>query len=108
MPRIDIYDPSGFTFTICSRNQDTIKAWFDEVLPHVYWEIDSPLETIYANIRVFPMFSWEVGIPKDPDWLQDTRVIGDSYPFHARNGEEGIRELAELRKTLEEKLKDGR
>lgn len=102
MPRIEIQDPSGFSFTICTRNETLLAAWFDEVLPHLHWKVSS--EVIWPTIRVFPMFAWETGMPKDPDWLQDSRVIGTMYRFKAKNGPEGMRELANLREKLEKEL----
>lgn len=102
MPRIEIQDPSGFSFTICTRSVTLLAAWFDEVMPHMYWTLST--EIVWPTIRVFPMFAWKTGIPEDPDWLQDSRVIGTMYRFPAKNGYEAMRELEKLREKLKREL----
>ena len=108
MPRIQIMDPFGMCFTICTRQTETLlRAWFDEVLPHLNCPgrpgIDD-FEVLWPKVNVWPMWAWKKGQPSDPDWLCDSRVLGRRMELRARNGEEGLAELLRIRGDLEREL----
>lgn len=108
MPRVEVTNPSGFTWTICTRQEETILfAWFDEVLPWSFIEgrpgIDD-FHVIWPRVNVWPMPAWKHGRQCDPDWLTDSRVLGRNMELRARNGAEGLAELARIRRDLESEL----
>lgn len=95
-------------YRICTRQTETLlKAWFDEVLPYTFVKgrpgIDD-FEVVWPRVIVYPMWAWGTS-NGDPDWLQDSRVIGRWHEFPARNGEEGLKALLDLRRQLEAELK---
>lgn len=101
MPRVTLQDPWGMNYRIDTMRTETLRAWFDEILPIVNYSLgerDVPPATIW----VYPMF--EGPEPHAPDWLADTRVIGQVEPFPARNGIDGMLEMASLRIKLEHEL----
>jgi len=107
MPRIDLTDPMGATFTICTRQVETVlRAWFDEVLPYTFIVgrpgIDDR-ETYWPKIRVFPMWAWAPGCT-DPDWFTDSRAINRIDEFPAKDGLTGLTELLNLRHRIQRDL----
>jgi hypothetical protein len=98
MPYIDLQDPWGSCFRISTRRETTLKAWFDEILPIVNRSMGHR-DTPAAMIMVHPMWGGSNGLT-DADWPADTRVIGRPYPFPAKNGDDGMKELEELRTRL--------
>jgi len=109
MPRIDLIDPVGNCYSICTRQTETVlRAWFDEVLPHAYVTgrpgIDDA-ETYWPRVNVWPMWAWKTGAPTDPDWLTDSRVLGRIIDLPAKNGGDGLKELLRIRRELEEELR---
>lgn len=110
MPRIHLREPYGMSYQITTRQTETVlKAWFDEVLPHTFLTgrpgIDD-FEYLWPWIDVFPMPAW--GANPDMDWLTDSRVLGRWHEFQARDGEEGLKMLLELRRQLEAELRSKR
>src|SRR5579859_819809 len=112
VPRVEVMEPFGRCFTISTRQTETLlHAWFDEVLPFC-WVAGRPgiddFEQIWPWITVWPMEAWKhTGRPPwGYDWLTDSRVLGQRYEFAARNGDEGLAELAKLRRRLEAELKE--
>lgn len=103
MPRVKLMDPWGMPFTIDTMNRDLLRQWFDEHLPVVNADIDTP-DVGPAQIWVSPMFKPELGRVGEPDWLADSRVISQWYPFPALNGEEGLSALDGLRHLLADDL----
>lgn len=104
MPRIQMRDPFGTGFQIDSRNTDTLRAWFDEILPVCQITAGHDSETIWPSVMIHPMWALEPGEPHDPDWLCDSRVIGRFHEFRAVDGDTGIKALADLRRRLELEL----
>jgi hypothetical protein len=106
MPDITLMCPYGRCYKIITRQTETLlKAWFDEVLPHMYVVGRPGISAIYSKIMVYPIWAWGVGSPSDPDWLCDSRVLGRWDEFAARNGLEGLAELLKLRLRLEAELR---
>jgi hypothetical protein len=109
MPRIQLVSADGMYFSICTRQTETIlRAWFDEVLPYTYVPgrpgIDD-FEVLWPRVMITPMWALKVGCaPTDPDWPCDSRVTGRMEELPARNGDEGLAELAALRRRLEADL----
>jgi hypothetical protein len=102
MPYVELFDPWGTTFRISTRRESTLQAWFDEILPIVnrsHGDRDTPA----AQIMVHPMWGHYDGL-RDPDWLADTRVIGRTYDFPPKNGEDGLKAMEALRAQLTAEL----
>ena len=109
MPRIQLISPDGFCWEIATRQAETVlAAWFDEVLPWTYI-IGRPgiddFDVMWPRVNVYPMWAWKLGPPADPDWLTDSRVLGRVEELQARNGREGLAELARIRRELEAELR---
>jgi hypothetical protein len=95
-------------YEIDTRQTETLlRAWFDEVLPFANVPgrpgIDD-FEVIWPRVNVSPMWAWKLGIPTDPDWLCDGRVLGILHELRARSGDEGLAELLRIRRELEREL----
>lgn len=108
MPEVMIQSPVGLCWKICTRQVETLLlAWFDEILPHAY-AIFPDGQVLWPSISVFPMFASSAPgkQPSDPDWLCDSRVIGNWHEFRATNGPEGLKELLALRGRLEKEIRD--
>jgi len=108
MPRVRLLCPSGYSWEIATRQTETLlRAWFDEVLPWTFIPgrpgIDD-FETLWPRIEVNPMWAWKLGMPTDPDWLCDGRVLGRWNEFQAKDGETGLKALLALRQELEREL----
>ena len=108
MPRIEVFDASGFVHRIDTRQTETLlRAWFDEVLPYACVigrpDIDD-FEILWPRVNVWPMWAWRMGPPTDPDWLTDSRVLGRWIEFRAKDGETGLAELLRIRQELEQEL----
>jgi hypothetical protein len=100
MPRITLLDPCGQAYRIDTLDTGQLRDWFDEWLPRLWPDGD---ERMTPRIHVSPLFAGNYGTT-DPDWLCDTRVIGDHYPFAAHDGAEAIEVLLELRRGLDAQL----
>jgi hypothetical protein len=104
-----IMDPWGMTYQIATRQTETIlKAWFDEILPHTYArgrENIDDFQVIWPHITISPMWAMGVYPVSDADWFCDSRIMGQSFEFPARNGEEGLKELVSLRIKIDRALK---
>ena len=101
MPRIRLIDPIGCGYEISTMRTETLKAWFDEILPQVnagLGDIDCPP----AKIQVYPM--WSRADLKDADWLTDSRMLGRLDDFPARTGDEGLAALDQLWRRLAKEL----
>lgn len=108
MPRVELMSPDGFTFTICTRNAATLRAWFDEVLPWTHIDGRPGVDdfgTLWPRVNVWPMWAWQVGRSADPDWLTDSRVLGRLIELPAKDGASGIAAMADIRRTLEAELR---
>lgn len=109
MPRVNLQDPFGMMYTISTRQTETIlKAWFDEVLPYTHVQgrpgVDD-FEVLWPRIYLYPMWAWGARPEdSDPDWFCDSRVLGRLHEFPARNGEEGLKALLDIRRELEAEL----
>ena len=108
MPRVRLIDPVGMCYEICTRQTETLlRAWFDEVLPHA-WVAGRPgiddFEVIWPRVNVWPMWAWRPGMPSDPDWLTDSRVLGRLIELPAKDGQTGLTELLRIRRELEREL----
>lgn len=109
MPRVRLMDPMGMCWEIDTRQMRTLRTWFDEVLPYAFVSgrpgIDD-FDVIWPKVSVWPMWAWKRGAPTDPDWLCDSRVLGGLHELRAKNGDEGVAELARIRAELEKELVD--
>ena len=107
MPRVRLMAPDGFNWEIDTRSPELLEQWFDEILPWAYMAgrpgIDD-FETIWPRVNVSPMWAWQPGAPTDPDWLCDSRVLGLMEELRAKNGAEGMSELARIRREAEREL----
>lgn len=100
MPCVTLIDPWGVAYRIDTRRDDTLRAWFAEVLPHVNRMAGIPRHPEAARIIVLP-----TALPGNgPDWLTDTRVIGNMHAFPHRDGVTGLEGLAMLRAVLAAEL----
>lgn len=107
MPRVDLIDPMGMCYSICTRQTETLlRAWLDEILPHAFIAgrpgVDD-FETLWPRVNVWPMWAQSDGLT-DPDWLTDSRVLGRVIELPAKNGDEGLVELLRIRRELETEL----
>lgn len=102
MPRITLIDEVGQAYTIDTRNPDILRAWFDDILPHINPRPDPGFCS--ALIEVRPLCYSHEPHTMPPDWLADTRVLGSREAFWSRTGAEAMTELAALRARLERKL----
>lgn len=95
-------------YQIASRDEALINAWFDEVLPHTFVDgrpgIDD-FKYVWPAICVYPMWAWDSS-NGDPDWPADSRVTSRYHEFQARDGEEGMRALSQLKARLEKEVAD--
>lgn len=98
MPRVRLLDPWGMCYEIATQREDTLRAWFQEMLPIVNADMGKP-DIPPARIIVDPMW-----VGADPDWLTDSRVLGRLHEFPALNGDDGIFELKRLRDELGKEL----
>jgi hypothetical protein len=108
MPRVELMEPGGLCFTICTRQTETLlRAWFDEILPYAHWKgrpgIDD-FEIIWPKVNVWPMWSHQGNGLLDPDWLTDSRVLGRMMELQGKNGDEGLASLLRIRRELEKEL----
>lgn len=99
MPRIQLVDAYRMPYCIDTRRDGTLSAWFDEVLPLTRAEHRG--KPLYPQIMVQPLLIGD----DPPDWLTDTRVIGNAHMFRAANGAEALTELAGIRAMLESDLR---
>lgn len=101
MPRVTLLDPFGTAYTISTRRQTTLFAWFDEILPHVNRGLADD-DRLAARIQVFPEFRAPDG--KDADWFADSRVLGrlDAFPF--QDAMAGMKGLAVLQERVAREL----
>jgi hypothetical protein len=102
MPYISLQTPDGLCYQISSRERETLRRWFDEILPHAFVEgrpIDD-FEILWPRVSVYPMFSWETNGLADPDWLADSRALGRLHQLAAKNGEQALIRLDEIRAEL--------
>jgi len=106
MPRIELRDPFGTSYRFDTRREKAIQEWFTEVLPHMFIPEDHRGPATYPQISVYPIWPWGRPASPDtlPDWVTDSRALGQLYTFQARNGQEGIRALRELRRRLEQEI----
>lgn len=91
-------DPWGMCYEIATQREDTLRAWFEEILPIVNAYMGEP-DIRPARIIVDPMW-----LGANPDWLTDSRVLGRLHEFPARNGDDGISGLKRLRGELDKEL----
>jgi hypothetical protein len=100
MPRVLLMDACGMAYRIDTLGEGQLQAWLDEWLPKLWPDGD---QRMVPRVNIQPLWRGNFGT-EDPDWLCDTRVMGDSHPFPARDGMEGMRVIEELRQGLEAKL----
>jgi hypothetical protein len=108
VPRVELIDPYGTCYAICTRQTETIlKAWFDEVLPYC-WLKGRPgddFDVIWPHVSVWPMWAWKASTRcDDPDWLTDSRALGRRMELRATDGASGLAELLRIRRELEREL----
>ncbi len=109
MPYVTVHSADGFCWQIATRQTETLlRAWFDEVLPHACVMgrpgVDD-FAVIWPRVQVMPMWAWGIGLPRDPDWLMDSRVLGRWHELPAKDGASGLRELLRIRRELEAELR---
>lgn len=105
MPSVTLQDPWGKNYRIDTRNAETLRAWFTEILPEVNAHFGER-RTPPATIMVSPLFASAAN--DHADWHADTRVTGKMYPFQAKTGAAGMRELELLRKLQQDDLDEFR
>jgi hypothetical protein len=106
VPRIQISDAYGTGYEIATRDLELLERWLDEVLPHVWLEgrPADDFDVLWPRVNVWPMWAWGGAEGADPDWLQDSRVLGRRYALRAKDGKAGMAELARIRAELETEL----
>lgn len=97
---VEIAEPTGFYHRIDTRQETTLRAWFDEHLPQAFYTEESG-SVIWPYITVNPTFGHE----NTPDWFTDSRITSQKYIFPADDGETGLAELGKLREKLEAELR---
>ena len=89
MPVIELWDPWGMRFIITSNVNETIKAWFGEILPRVNFMPESG-----ENPRI-QVHALTLKDGSGPDWPVGS-ANGFSF-FFAKTADDAMEELEEMR-----------
>ena len=108
MPHIELMTPDGYWFRIASRERETLRRWFDEILPHAFVQ-GRPIDDftiLWPRVHVLPMWSFETKGLADPDWLTDSRVLGRMHELAAVDGDQALALLDQVKTQLLAELVD--
>ena len=94
--RVTLIDPIS-VHQIETFSPGLLRTWLGEWLPLL-----TPVNPEYGRvmIAIFPSFDRE----GHPDWLCDSRVIGEHYTLETADPDEAMRFIGSLRKQLEARI----
>lgn len=96
--RVSLIDVIGTPHQIETFSPGLLRTWLGEWLPLVV--PSDPQLKACARISIWPSF----GPGGQPDWLCDTRLIGEYHPIETTDPDEALLYIKNLRRDLEARL----